>query len=384
MTTGLTEPGSAPRGERGTRTRRVLRSPITVVAIVLALILGVGIGVLVGRASSRWPAAGTAAGSPPAAVCLATTVAIAGLPSVVTVSAQAGTGGPGGTGSGEIIRANGYILTNDHVISTAANGGSVAVRYTDGRSSPAAIVGRDVLTDLAVLKADDGAGGLPVIAAGSSRDLVVGEPVVALGAPLGLIDTVTAGIISAMDREAAVPAEAGQTAHLVGAIQTDAAINPGNSGGPLVNCQAQLIGVNTAIATVPNAAGESGGGSVGLGFAIPVDLAMPIADELIATGAVTHFTAGLRVRAVPGAIAERLGLPRGLPVESVLPDGPADTAGIRARDVITQINGQPAVSAEQVTVAELAARVGRALELSYLRGGTTMAATIMPAPIRRG
>jgi putative serine protease PepD len=270
------------------------------------------------------------------------------------------------------------------VISVAANGGSVAVRYTDGRSSPAAIVGRDVLTDLAVLKADDGASGLPVIAASSSRDLVVGEPVVALGAPLGLVNTVTAGIISAMDREVAVPAEAGQTAHLVGAIQTDAAINPGNSGGPLVNCQAQLIGVNTANATVPNAAGESGGGSVGLGFAIPVDLAMPIADELISTGAVTHFTAGLQVRAVPGAIARRLGLPRGLLVDSVLPGGPADVAGIRARDVITQINGQPAVSAEQVTVAELAARSGRTLELTYLRGGMTMAVTVMPAPIQRG
>ena len=270
------------------------------------------------------------------------------------------------------------------MISIAANGGSVAVRYTDGRSSAAAIVGRDVLTDLAVLKADDGAGGLPVIGAGSSRNLVVGEPVVALGAPLGLVNTVTSGIISAMDREVAVPAEAGQTAHLVDAIQTDAAINPGNSGGPLMNCQAQMIGVNTAIATVPNAAGESGGGSVGLGFAIPVDLAIPIADELISTGAVTHFTAGLQVRAVPGAIAERLALPRGLLVESVLPGGPADTAGIRARDVITRVNGQAAVSAEQVTVAELAARSGRKLEVIYLRGGRTVTATIMPAPIQRG
>jgi putative serine protease PepD len=349
------------------------------VATVLALVLGAVIGVVIGRASSGSPSDGT---SP--AVCPATTVAITGLPSVVTISAQAGAGGQGGTGSGEIIRAGGYILTNDHVISVAANGGSVAVRYTDGRSSPATIVGRDALTDLAVLKATDAAGGKPVIGAGSSRDLVVGEPVVALGAPLGLVNTVTAGIISAMDREVAVPAGAGQTAHLVDAIQTDAAINPGNSGGPLVNCQAQLIGVNTAIATVPNAPGESGGGSVGLGFAIPVDLAMPIADELISTGTVTHYTAGLQVRAVPGAIAERVGLPRGLLVESVLPGGPADRAGIRARDVVTQVNGQPAVSAEQVTVAELAARSGRTLELTYLRGGATMTATVVPAPIPQG
>jgi putative serine protease PepD len=162
-------------------------------------------------------------------------------------------GGAGGTGSGEIIRPGGFILTNDHVISPAANGGTIAVRYTNGRLSPATIVGRDVLTDLAVLKATDEASGLPVIAMGSSRDLVVGEPVVALGAPLGLVDTVTAGIISAMDREVALHAAEGQTAHLVDAIQTDAAINPGNSGGALVNCSTELIGVNTAIATVPNA-----------------------------------------------------------------------------------------------------------------------------------
>ena len=311
-------------------------------------------------------------------------MAVAGLPSVVTISAQAGAGGAGGTGSGEIIRSGGYVLTNDHVISVAASGGSVVLRYTDGWSSAATIVGRDVLTDLAVLKADDGATGLPVIATGSSYDLVVGEPVVALGAPLGLVNTVTTGIVSALDREVAVPAGAGQTAHLVDAIQTDAAINPGNSGGPLMNCRAQLIGVNTAIATVPNAAGESGGGSVGLGFAIPVDVALPIADELVATGAVTHFSAGLQVRAVPAGIAERVRIPRGLLVESVVPGGPADRAGVRVRDVVTQVNGQPAVSAEQVTVAELAARSGRPLELTYLRAGTTMTATIMPAPIPPG
>ena len=163
----------------------------------------------------------------------------------------------------------------------------------------------------------------------------------ALGAPLGLVDTVTAGIVSAMDREVALPAAEGQTAHLVGAIQTDAAINPGNSGGALVNCQTQLIGVNTTIATVPNAAGQSGGGSVGLGFAIPVDIAMPIADELMATGTVTHYSVGLQVSALPAAIAQRLGLPGRLLVESVRAGAPAPTAGLRPNDLITQVNGEP-------------------------------------------
>ncbi len=384
MTSGPTgEPTNTdPAPDAGQASRRgYLRSSIAVVATVLALIVGVVIGVVVGRALAA-PAVASAAGDAAGSVCPATTVATTGLPSVVTVSAQSGAGGGGGTGSGEIIRQDGYILTNDHVISVAGNGGAVSVRYSDGRSSPATIVGRDILTDLAVLKASDGAAGLPVIALGSSQGLVVGQPVVALGAPLGLVDTVTSGIISAMDREVALPADLGQTAHLVGAIQTDAAINPGNSGGALVNCESQLIGVNTAIATVPNSAGQSGGGSVGLGFAIPVDLANPIADELIATGSVAHFSAGLQVRAVPPAIADRIGLPRGLVVESVDAGGPAAAAGIRARDVITLVNGQPAVSAEQVTVAELASRSGRGIEVAYLRGGVLTTVKVTPAPMK--
>jgi putative serine protease PepD len=301
---------------------------------------------------------------------------------VVTIAAQTSTGGAGGTGSGEVIRPGGFIMTNDHVISPAVNGGTLVIRYSDGRSSPATVVGRDVLTDLAVLKAADQASGLPVITRGSSQNLLVGEPVVALGAPLGLVNTVTAGIVSALDREVAVPAADGQTAHLVDAIQTDAAINPGNSGGPLVNCRAELIGVNTAIATVPTATGESGGGSVGLGFAIPVDIALPIADELISTGTVTHYTVGLQVRAVPAAIAAELGLPGQLVVESIVSGGPADLAGLRPGDVVTQVNGQPALSAEQITVAELAARSGRPVELTYLRGRTTTTVPLVPVRVQ--
>jgi putative serine protease PepD len=379
-TTGPSNPEPQTDGGRGSR-RGYLRTPIAVAATVLALIIGVVIGVVVGRALTG-PVVASNADTAPPSVCPATTVATTGLPSVVTISAQSGAGGAGGTGSGEIIRAGGYILTNDHVISVGANGGAVSVRYSDGRTSAATIVGRDVLTDLAVLKASDGAAGLPIIALGSSQGLVVGQPVVALGAPLGLVDTVTSGIISAMDREVALPADQGQTAHLVGAIQTDAAINPGNSGGALVNCSSQLVGVNTAIATVPNSAGQSGGGSVGLGFAIPVDLAIPITDELIATGSVAHYTAGLQARAVPAAIANRVGLPPGLVVESVVAGGPAAVAGLRAGDVITMINGQPAVSAEQVTVAELAARSGRGIEVVYLRGGTSTTVTVTPAPTK--
>jgi len=318
---------------------------------------------------------GLLAGSPPA-MCQASTVADGALPSVVTIEARSGR--TGGTGSGEIVKDGGYILTNNHVIAVAADGGEITVLYSNGKSTPATLVGRDPLTDLAVIKADDGASGQPLLPLGSSASLLVGQPVVALGAPLGLSSTVTSGIVSALDRYIAVAGDNGQTAHLVGAIQTDAAINPGNSGGALVNCSGSLVGVNSAIATVPNSAGQTGGGSVGLGFAIPIDLAKPVSDEIIATGKVTHYTVGMQVQAIPPAVAEKAGLPAGLFVESVTPGGSAATAGIKEGDVITQINGETAVSAEQLTVAELRAKAGRTIDVTYSRDGQPTTVTLTP------
>ena len=316
-------------------------------------------------------------GSPPA-MCQASAVAAQALPSVVTI--QARNGRSGGTGSGEIIKDGGYILTNNHVIAVAADGGTISVLYSDGRSSAATLVGRDPLTDLAVIKAVDHAAGLPLLPLGTSSSLLVGQPVVALGAPLGLSSTVTSGIVSALDRYLPVPGDNGQTAHLVGAIQTDAAINPGNSGGALVNCAGSLVGVNSAIATVPNSAGQSGGGSVGLGFAIPVDLAKPISDEIIATGKVVHYTVGMQVSAIPASAAAQAGLPDGLYVESVTAGGPAAQAGIKSGDVITEINGQPAHSVEQLTVAELQAKTGKTIDMTYSNGATSTTAKLTAVP----
>ena len=299
------------------------------------------------------------------AMCPAIPLANQVLPSIVTIAASRGA--QAGTGSGQVFQDGGYILTNDHVISVAAGGGSVAVRYSDGHSSDATIVGRDPSTDLAVLKAADEAKNYPVIATGSSQALEVGQPVVALGAPLGLASTVTSGIVSALDRYVPVPGD-NVTHHLIGAIQTDAAINPGNSGGALVDCSGRLVGVNAAIATVPNAAGVSGGGSVGLGFAIPVDLAKPIADQLIATGRPGHPTTGLQVQELPSGA--------GLFVLSVDPGGPAVAAGLRPGDIITQIDGEPAVSSEQIVVATLTRKAGDTLKLSYVRGETPATTTL--------
>ena len=307
------------------------------------------------------------------AMCAAIPVANQVLPSVVTISARRGA--QAGTGSGQVIRAGGYILTNDHVISVAAGGGNVSVQYSDGHSSDAVIVGTDPSTDLAVLKASDAAKDYPVIGFGSSAGLQVGQPVVALGAPLGLASTVTSGIVSALDRYVPVPGD-GVTHHLIGAIQTDAAINPGNSGGALVDCAGRLVGVNAAIATVPNAAGVSGGGSVGLGFAIPVDLAKPIADQLIRTGQPGHPTTGLQVQEIPAAVAKEAGAPAGLFVLAVDAAGPAAKAGLRAGDIITKVDTEPAVSSEQIVVATLTRKAGDTLELTYLRAGTSATTTL--------
>jgi putative serine protease PepD len=360
-------------GRTGSDRRRSARVATAIVVVAVLVLGGLVMGAIAAR--GRGTSATARAASSSQAMCPAVPVAAKVLPSVVTISA-ASASGSAGTGSGELIATGGYILTNDHVIAVAANGGPVSVLYSDGQTSPASIVGRDPLTDVAVIKAADGGAGLPVIPTTSSAAVVVGQPVVALGAPLGLASTVTSGIVSALDRYVPVPGENGQTAHLVGAIQTDAAINPGNSGGALVDCSGRMVGMNTAIATVPNAQGVSGGGSVGLGFAIPIDLAKPLAEQIIRTGRVVHPSTGMQVQAIPPSATEQGAVPGGLYVQAVTPGGPAAAAGIRAGDVITHVDGHPAVSSEQVTVATIGKQPGDTIRVTYVRGGQSNDATI--------
>ncbi|MFD3401270.1 S1C family serine protease [Kribbella sp. NPDC058693] len=360
--------GSQQPAERRGPNRLLITAIVegVIVAALVATLIIVSI-----RRSGDTANASPASGQSSTAMCAAIPVANQVLPSVVTISASGS--GAAGTGSGQVFRDGGYILTNDHVISSAVGGGSVTVQYSDGHSSAATIVGRDPSTDLAVLKAADEAKGYPVIGLGSSANLQVGQPVVALGAPLGLASTVTSGIVSALDRYVPVPGDT-VTHHLIGAIQTDAAINPGNSGGALVDCSGKLVGVNAAIATVPNASGVSGGGSVGLGFAIPIDLANPIADQLIKTGKPGHPTTGLQVQEIPPALAQASGSPSGLFVLAAT--GPGAEAGLKAGDVITKVDGQQAVSSEQIVVATLTRKVGDKIELTYVRAGTSANATL--------
>ena len=363
------EPGPAASGA----THRSLRPRLGWLLGTLAALVAIGLGIAaLVIALDNEPAsssqASTEAGVP---ACSAAEVARRELPSVVTV--QVAADGAGGTGSGEVIDAEGHILTNNHVIAAAAAGGTITVVFSNGRTEPATIVGRDPQTDVAVLRVADASGLVP-IRFGSSQKLQVGEPVIALGAPLGLASTVTAGIVSALDRSINVPSDNGTTAILVAAIQTDAAINPGNSGGALVNCAGDLVGVPSAGATVPNPQGGSSAGSIGIGFAIPSDFARKIADEIIAHGSVTHGFFGLTVATVGG---EQPGSPpAGLYVTSVIPGGPAEAAGIRAGDLITEVAGEPATSAEQLLIATLRHRPGDVVQLTYLRQGTKQQAQV--------
>jgi putative serine protease PepD len=311
----------------------------------------------------------SAAGGSTASSCQVTSVASQVVPSVVTIAASGANGS--GTGSGEVVRPAGYILTNNHVISVAANGGSVHVLFSDGKTETATITGRDALTDLAVLKIEPPAG-MKVISLGSSS-VHVGQPVVAIGAPLGLSGTVTSGIVSALDRTVEVPGENDSSALLVSALQTDAAINPGNSGGALVDCSGHLVGVPTAGATVP---GSPGGGSIGLGFAIPVGLAKSISDEIIATGRVTHAYFGLQTVPIPPEAAAQAGVSGGLFVRAVAAGGPAASAGLRADDIITSVDGKPASSNIQLGELSVTRKPGDTVAVDYTRNGHAAKATI--------
>jgi putative serine protease PepD len=314
-------------------------------------------------------AANTSSSKVNAVGCNSTAVANKALPSIVTISVRNGT--TGGTGSGEVIRSDGYIMTNNHVIAAAASGGTIDVQFADGQTVPATLTGRDPKADLAVVKVD-GQPSLPVIPFGSSSQVVIGEPVVALGAPLGLSNTVTSGIVSALDRTVEVPSDNGTTAVLASAIQTDAAINPGNSGGSLVDCSGKLIGVPSAGAVAPST-GPGGGstGSIGIGFAIPVDVAKAITDEIIATGTVTHAYFGIAVITLPSSAAKEIGLNGGIYVQQVVPGGPSADAGLQAGDIITELNGTPATSSEQLEALTITEKPGDVVTVGYWRNGHT-------------
>jgi putative serine protease PepD len=280
------------------------------------------------------------------------------LPSVVQINVSSGQGA--GNGTGIIMSSDGQILTNNHVVEVAAEGGSITVVLPDGSTTDATIMGRDPLTDIAVIRARD-VSGLAPADFGSSDDVSIGEEVVAIGSPFGLENTVTSGIVSAVNRPVTSGTEPGGP--VFPAVQTDAAINPGNSGGPLVDMSGNVIGMNSAIQTASGS--TSSGGSIGLGFAIPVDLARAIAGQIVDGETPTHAKIGV---SVSNEVEADQITTVGARVEEVTPDSAGDRAGLEPGDVVTAIDGQRITSSDALVALIRSYRPKDTVTLTVLRG----------------
>ncbi len=335
-----------------------------IVALLAGLLGGVG-GYLFARAADDATVtnSGIDLGSPTSGVTTRPPESVAGIaaavsPSVVSIEVSSSSGGS--TGSGFVIDSSGYLLTNNHVVASAASGGSIEVSFADGTQESAEIVGRSASYDLAVLKVDRD--GLPEATLGDSDAVVVGDPVVAIGSPLGLEGTVTSGIISAKDRPVTAGGGDGTDRSFISALQTDAAINPGNSGGPLVDSAAAVVGINSAIATL-GGSGSTASGSIGLGFSIPINQARRVAEDLIRTGTASF--------PVIGATVDGAYQGNGARVSEVTAGGPAASAGLRAGDVIVAADGQAINGSDDLIVYIRSQNPGDVVTFDVQRGGQT-------------
>lgn len=334
-------------------------------AAVTALLGGavggaVGYTVASNNSTSAVATAATDAGSAGGSVAAATGDSVVDLaaavqPAVVQLDVSGDSGA--GTGSGFVISPDGYIVTNNHVAGPAGTDGSINVTFSDGKTATGKLVGASPDYDLAVVKVDRT--GLESLPMGVSRDLKVGQSVIAIGSPLGLQGTVTTGIVSALDRPVTAGEAQGDTS-FINAIQTDAAINPGNSGGPLINSAGEVIGVNSAIASMGAAAGQQAG-SIGLGFAIPIDTVKRISNELIKNG--TASTPVIGVQLDTGYTGE------GAKVGEVTAGGAAEAAGMQSGDVITKIDGKKVVDSTALVVAIRSNAPGDTITLTVVRDG---------------
>jgi putative serine protease PepD len=284
------------------------------------------------------------------------------LPSVVSIAftGQAGSG----TGSGIVISKDGVILTNNHVVAEAADGGSLTVSFQDGRTASAKILGRDPGADVAVIKVD-GMDDLVAAQLGSSSSLKVGQQVVAIGSPLGLSGTVTSGIVSALNRPVVSGEQGSSATSVLNAIQTDAAVNPGNSGGALVDMAGRVVGINSAIASLGAAQGTQGG-SIGLGFAIPIDQAKRIADELESKGTATRAVLGVAGEDADG----------GAKLTQVADGSAAAAAGLQVGDVVTKIGSTRVTGTESLMATVRSAAPGGKVEVTYVRDGRSATTTV--------
>ncbi|MFD1663051.1 trypsin-like peptidase domain-containing protein [Streptomyces caeni] len=371
----------APVAGREQRRRRA-RKTLVLGAVLIALVAG-AVGGVVGAALERNGGVGEVrlpqAGEEPKGRAPDSVAGIAAraLPSVVTLHVK-GTD-TAGTGTGFVLDERGHILTNNHVVEPAADGGRISVTFNGGESAKATVVGRDSGYDLAVVKVS-GVSGLRPMPLGNSDNVQVGDPVVAIGAPFDLAGTVTSGIISAKERPITAGGEKGDGSDVsyVDALQTDAPINPGNSGGPLLDAKGRVVGINSAIRSADSASDQSGqAGSIGLGFAIPVNQARRVAEELINTGRATHPVIGVTLDMDYAGDGARVGAKGTDGSPAVNPGGPGDKAGIKPGDVITEVDGVRVHSGEELIVRTRAHRPGDRLELTVARDGRNRTITLV-------
>ena len=369
---GLQRDGGHSRWLRGGR----LVIAATALAIVCTLLGGVIGGFVALQGHGGQPDSSYSVGSVPPALTYRPASSVAGIaardtPAVVMIKVD----GSEGTGSGFLING-GYIVTDNHVVTLDGfvQGASLRVYFSNGTSAKGVLVGRDPYSDIAVIKAV-GLTNLPALSLGNSAGVAVGDPVIAIGSPLGLAGTVTSGIVSAVNRPVQPGAGAGSSPQVFfDAIQTDAPINPGNSGGPLVNARGQVIGVDAAIDTLgSDPMTGTQGGSIGLGFAIPVDQARRVVQELVRTGHATHSVLGASLNENFAGNGAQIATGKH---RSVVPRGPAAQAGLQPGDVVTQLGSQPVTSAYALLDAVRSLAPGSRVAVTFIRQTQTHQANI--------
>jgi len=360
-----------------------VRSQLVGGALAVALVSGVlggAVGVYLERNGGLDPVRLPQASAEPAGRSADSVAGIAAraLPSVVTLHVSGSE--EGGTGTGFVLDSLGYILTNNHVVEPAGSDGGITVVFNGGQTAKAEVVGRDSGYDLAVVRVT-GVKGLKPLYLGNSDNVRVGDPVVAIGAPFDLEGTVTSGIISAKERPITSGGDgrdAGDVSY-VDALQTDAPINPGNSGGPLLDAQGHVIGINSAIRSADDGvgAGNAQSGSIGLGFAIPINQGKRVAEELINNGRATHPIIGISLDLQYAGDGARISAKAGDGGSAVTAGGPGAKAGLRAGDVVTEVDGQRVHSGEELIARTRAHRPGDRLRLTVLRDGAERTVTLV-------
>jgi putative serine protease PepD len=370
-TQGLATPAHLERGHG--RPSRWMWPAVAVLALLLGLAGGVAGSVVYDHTGDSSTATDSGTGTGLSRTGVQTAAPIKGdttsvaavaeelLPSTVQISAEYDGEEGGATGSGFVIDQAGHIITNNHVVEQAAeDDGLIQVVDQDGNRYDATVVGRSPVYDLAVLYSDEAKEMKPA-ALGESNALHVGDPVVAFGSPLGLSSTVTAGIVSALQRPVTTGDAASESSY-INAIQTDAAINPGNSGGPLVNMLGQVVGVNSAIATTGGTTGGDQAGNIGVGFAIPMEQVEVTADQILRTGEARYPVIGAQVQT-----GQRDGA--GAEIDEVIDDTPAAAAGLEEGDVIVALEGQKVTDGIALIVSIRAHQPGETLTFTVLRDG---------------